>query len=320
MSEKVKEQISNWIKKITTESFEIERASTDASFREYYRIIFSESSKIVMYAPPQKEGLRDFVKINEKMSMAKINVPKIYEIDEQQGLLLMTDFGKDTYLDVLNKETVFCLYTDAIDVIHIMQTNIQSDNLKDFDKEEQNKEVQIFTEWFLGNHMKIKKDDYASSGLSEALENVLDRINTIPKSFIHRDFHSRNLMVTKSRNPGVLDFQDAMLGPITYDLVSLLRDCYVSWEDDLIESMCKTFIQKMDSNKITQEEFFYWFDITGLQRHIKAIGIFCRLNYRDNKSNYIQDIPRTMNYVKKILDKYEEFHDLRSTFSDMRLI
>ena len=127
-------------------------------------------------------------------------------------------------------------------------------------------------------------------------------------------------MVTKSRNPGVLDFQDAMLGPITYDLVSLLRDCYISWEDDLIESMCKTFIQKMDSNKITQEEFFYWFDITGLQRHIKAIGIFCRLNYRDNKSNYIQDIPRTMNYVKKILDKYEEFHDLRSTFSDMRLI
>ena len=169
----------------------------------------------------------------------------------------------------------------------------------------------------------IKKTDLDDS-LKSDLSNEFDKINSIikdiPKTFVHRDFHSRNLLVTDTSNPGVIDYQDAVLGPVTYDLVSLLKDCYITWDDGLIEDMLESFFTRIKSNSINSiSDFRYWFDITGLQRHIKAIGIFSRLNYRDNKDGYLKDIPRTYAYVDKVLNKYEDLSNLNEIFNNLEI-
>ena len=318
MNKKDVSQISNWLNEIIKGSFHIELASSDASFRTYYRINYNEGTDIVMHAPPDKESLTDVIKINTKLEDANITVPKIKKVNEDLGLILMSDFGKKVYLDNLNNETVFCLYTDAIDVIHNMQNNISTSDLMCFDMRAQKDEVNLFIDWFLKKHIGYDDKKLGDIGIEEILTDLLEKIDEIPKKFIHRDYHSRNLMLLEKGNPGVLDYQDAMTGPITYDLVSLLKDCYIKWDDELIKKMSKTYFQRADS-KTSFDVFNYWFDISGLQRHLKAIGIFSRLNYRDNKPAYMNDIPRTLSYISDTVGKYDELKEIKLVLDELRL-
>jgi aminoglycoside/choline kinase family phosphotransferase len=311
--------LTSWLASNSFDKDSISVLSADASFRQYYRATKSDTSYAVMDCPPEKENLESFLLITEKLKNAKLNVPEIFEVDREKGFLIMTDLGDNLYSKKLNDETVYCLYTDALEAIVKMQTKVDCSELKDFDKyyEEENN---LFVDWFLKKHLKTELDAALEKEITLEFNKINSIIKSIPKTFVHRDYHSRNLLITDTNNPGIIDYQDAVIGPVTYDLVSLLKDCYVSWNDGLIEDMLESFFNRMKSNTINNiSDFRYWFEITGLQRHIKAIGIFSRLNYRDNKNSYLKDIPRTYTYIEKVLNKYEELSGLNKIFSDLEV-
>ena len=309
-----------WLSENGYEKASIADLSGDASFRKYYRVKKKNLSYVVMDCPPDKENLKSFISVSEKLHNAKVNAPKLFDCDQENGFLVLSDLGDDLYSRKLDSETVYCLYTDALEAIVKMQVSVDCSDLESFDELYQ-EENNLFIDWFLGNHLEINKND----GYLDPINTEFNRLNVllkeIPQTFVHRDFHSRNLIVTNTNNPGVIDYQDAVIGPVTYDLVSLLKDCYVTWDDGLIEDMLESFFTRIKSNNISNiSDFRYWFDMTGLQRHIKAIGIFSRLNYRDNKDNYLKDIPRTYSYIEKTLKKYKDLTNLNEIFSDLNLL
>ena len=313
------EKLESWLSQNNYDVSSLRVLSGDASFRKYYRVDKDAISYVVMDCPPDKENLDAFIKISDKLQKAKINVPKLFECNEDDGFLVISDLGDNLYSKKLDKETVYCLYTDALETIVKMQINTDLSGLDNFDNlyDVENK---LFTDWFLQHHQKIDLDNSLKSDLSNEFDKINSIIIDIPKTFVHRDFHSRNLLVTDINNPGVIDYQDAVLGPVTYDLVSLLKDCYITWDDGLIEDMLESFFTRIKSNSINSiSDFRYWFDITGLQRHIKAIGIFSRLNYRDNKDGYLKDIPRTYAYVDKVLNKYKDLSNLNEIFNNLEI-
>ena len=312
------QQLVSWLDENKFDTDSLSTLSKDASFRQYFRVMKNTKSYAVMDCPPDKENLASFLRITDKLQKAKLNVPEIFESDEENGFLVMTDLGDDLYAKKLNDETVYCLYTDALEAIVKMQTKADCSDLKKFDslfKEENN----LFIEWFLKKHLNINLNDSEKEIIIE-FNKINSVLESIPKTFVHRDYHSRNLLVTDINNPGIIDYQDAVIGPVTYDLVSLLKDCYVSWNEGLVEDMLESFFTRMKSSKMNNiSDFRYWFEITGLQRHIKAIGIFSRLKYRDGKNNYLNDIPRTYKYMERVLNKYKELTPLNEMFNDLNI-
>ena len=313
------QQLVSWLDENKFDIASLAALSEDASFRQYFRVTKNNKSYAVMDCPPEKENLVSFLSITEKLKKAKLNVPEIFESDENNGFLVMTDLGDDLYSKKLNDETVYCLYTDALEAIVKMQTRVDCSNLNEFDSIFQ-EENNLFIEWFLKKHLNIKLDENSEKEIIIEFNKINSVLQSIPKAFVHRDYHSRNLLVTDINNPGIIDYQDAVIGPVTYDLVSLLKDCYVTWNDGLIEDMMESFFTRMKSSNMNNiSDFRYWFEITGLQRHIKAIGIFSRLNYRDGKNNYLNDIPRTYKYLEKVLNKYEELEALNKIFNNLSI-
>jgi aminoglycoside/choline kinase family phosphotransferase len=313
------QELTTWLSDKGYDGSSLSILSADASFRQYYRVNKNNISYAVMDCPPEDESLDTFLKITDKLQQAKLNVPEIFDCDLAKGFLVITDFGDDLYSKKLNDETVYCLYTDALEAIVKMQTKVDCTGLKDFDSfyEDENN---LFLDWFLKKHLKIELDSTSSTQVNTEFNKINNILKSIPKTFVHRDYHSRNLLVTDLNNPGIIDYQDAVMGPVTYDLVSLLKDCYVTWNDGLVEDMLESFFTRMKSDTINNiSDFRYWFEITGLQRHIKAIGIFSRLNYRDGKSSYLQDIPRTYAYMDKVLNKYKELSTLNEIFSNLEI-
>ena len=314
------QKLRAWLGENSYEKTSIADLSGDASFRKYFRVKKNNLSYVVMDCPPDKENLNSFISVTEKLRDAKVNVPELFECDKESGFLVLSDLGDDLYSRKLDSETVYCLYTDALEAIVKIQTNADYSDLDSFDDlyEEENN---LFIDWFLGNHLEINEDDGYLDSINTEFNKLNEFLKNIPKTFVHRDFHSRNLLVTDTNNPGVIDYQDAVIGPITYDLVSLLKDCYITWDDGLIEDMLESFFTRIkckENNNIS--DFRYWFDMTGLQRHIKAIGIFSRLNYRDKKDNYLKDIPRTYAYVEKTLKKYKDLTNLDEIFRELHLL
>tara|TARA_B100001063_G_scaffold138434_1_gene129316 strand:+ start:94 stop:1071 length:978 start_codon:yes stop_codon:yes gene_type:complete len=319
MSSIRKQELTAWLSDNGYDSFSLSVLSADASFRQYYRVNKNDISYAVMDCPPEDKSLDSFLKITKILQQAKLNVPEIFDCNSTEGFLVITDLGNDLYSKKLNDETVYCLYTDALEAIVKMQTKIDYSDLQDFDNfyEEENK---LFIDWFLKKHLGIELDSTSSSQINTEFNKINNILKSIPKTFVHRDYHSRNLLITDINNPGIIDYQDAVVGPVTYDLVSLLKDCYVTWNDGLVEDMLESFFTRMKSDAINNiSDFRYWFEITGLQRHIKAIGIFSRLNYRDGKSGYLQDIPRTYAYIDKVLNKYKELSTLNEIFSNLEI-
>ena len=313
------QELTTWLSDKGYDSLSLSILSADASFRQYYRVNKNNISYAVMDCPPEDESLDTFLKITDKLQQAKLNVPEIFDCDLTKGFLVITDFGDDLYSKKLNDETVYCLYTDALEAIVKMQTKVDCTGLKDFDSfyEDENN---LYIDWFLKKHLNVELDSATSEQINTEFNKINNILKSIPKTFVHRDYHSRNLLITDLNNPGIIDYQDAVMGPVTYDLVSLLKDCYVTWNDGLVEDMLESFFTRMKSDTINNiSDFRYWFEITGLQRHIKAIGIFSRLNYRDGKSSYLQDIPRTYAYMDKVLNKYKELSTLNEIFSNLEI-
>ena len=304
--------LKRWLEsELEFRDYTINPASSDASFRRYFRVVHNGENFIVMDAPPEREDTRPFVSVSRLFFDAGLNVPEVIDTDLEQGYLLLSDLGSESYLDALNKDTCERLYGDALAALAVIQTCATGD-LPAYDRALLEQEMELFRDWLVGRHLDVSLTDSQNKMLDDVFELLVDNALAQPKVCVHRDYHSRNLMVTPKNNPGILDFQDAVLGPVTYDLVSLLRDCYIKWPQEQVEEWALGYQQLALQSGILRSEhddpelFLRWFDLMGVQRHLKAAGIFARLNHRDGKSGYLDDIPRTLSYITNLESRHPD--------------
>ena len=271
-----------WLDGLGFRDYNLTPASADASFRSYHRLIADGRSLIVMDAPPEKEPCDQFIKVAQKIRAAGLNAPEIIEQNLLEGFLLLSDLGSRDYLNLLDRRTEASLYADAMDALLGMQINIDSDDLPAYDIALLNREMDLFYDWLIPKQLGLVLDQSQSDRWQAIKQTLIDNALAQPQVFVHRDYHSRNLMALDLENPGIIDFQDAVKGPITYDLVSLLRDCYISWPLELVERKVKDFHQAAIENQLTDvdfSQFLRWFNLMGIQRHLKAAGIFLSPEY-----------------------------------------
>jgi aminoglycoside/choline kinase family phosphotransferase len=292
-------------------------ASDDASFRRYFRIELAQGARIIMDAPPEKENIAAFINVAKLFADNNLHVPCIYEKELAQGFLLLEDFGNRSFLDVLTIDSADTLYRDALNSLFLLQSKIdvQYCDLPKYDTELLDKELTIFEQWYISSLCEHSLSQSEVTILKRTRSILIASANQQPSVCVHRDYHSRNLMYLKKDNPGIIDFQDAVIGPVCYDLVSLLRDCYIEWPEEKITHWLDAYYQRLLAAEIitcNRQIFQRWFDLMGMQRHLKAIGIFARLKLRDNKTGYLQDIPRTMNYVLQVCRRYPEFSEFEA--------
>ena len=307
--------LQNWLTEILgTSAFNLKPASEDASFRTYHRLFLKNKTFIVMDAPPEQENCKAFIKITKKLRACDVNVPIIHNVNIEQGFLLLSDLGNDLYLNKLNKSSIYELYSDALSTLVSIQVLVNVGGVDEYDKSLLISEMNLFREWLIEKHLNIKLSDSQVKILTTLFDLLVNNALQQPKVFVHRDFHSRNLMVTKENNPGVIDYQDAVYGPISYDLVSILKDCYIKWPKEEIDKWIDFYLNKLYEEKaqyrINRDEFVRWFDLMGVQRHLKASGIFARLSHRDGKHNFLEDIPRTLSYILDLKETYEELQPI----------
>ena len=288
-------------------------ASGDASFRRYFRLRDGKQSWIVMDAPPPMEDCRPFVSVAGFLQSMSLNVPEILAAEPEQGFLLMTDLGTCQYLDALRAEPsrAAALYDAALDALMQLQQRGEAfaDRLPDYDEALLVSEMQLFSEWLCGRHLGLSFSEPERAAWNEVCRLLASNAMSQPKVFVHRDYHSRNLMFCDAANPGILDFQDAMHGPLSYDLASLLKDCYVRLPSSEIGRLAQAFYAGLDEQRragLSYDGFFRSFELMGVQRHLKAAGIFARLLHRDGKSGYVADIPRTVRYIVDAATRYAE--------------
>jgi len=310
-------ELKVWLSdKLNIKNFEMTPASSDASFRRYFRVVWQGQTMIVMDAPPTQEDTRPFIQVADMLAKMGLNVPIIKASNEAQGYLLISDLGNQQYLDHLSEDNVDRLYADAMRSLLLMQKGDMADatTLPAYDHALLLREMELFREWFLKGHMELELSSDEEQMLDSVFEVLAQSALAQPQVLVHRDYHSRNLMLTKENNPGILDFQDAVTGPITYDLVSLLKDCYIKWPKDRINAWALDYMlqatNKQIMHTVSNDQFVKWFDLMGVQRHLKATGIFARLNTRDKKPTYLNDIPRTMSYVIEASQNYVELAPL----------
>ena len=288
-------------------------ASVDASFRRYFRVTRDADSYIVMDAPPNKEDSGPFVKVARILGGLNLNVPIILARDMERGFLLLSDLGSRLYLDALPEDgSADRLYADALRALRGMQTADArlSQDLPRYDRALLTREMELLPEWFLERHLGLKLEARERAMLDRLFDSLVDAAVSQPPCFVHRDYHSRNLLVTPENNPGILDFQDAVWGPVTYDLASLLKDCYIAWPParvrDWVREYRDNLLEAGFKLDVTAAEFLRGFDLVGLQRHIKVLGIFARLFYRDGKPQYLNDLPRVLDYARDTAANYPE--------------
>ena len=295
----------------------IEPASADASFRSYWRVASRGGTHVVMDAPPEKENLEPWLDIGARLRAAGLHAPEVFAVDRTQGFVLMEDLGARLYLPELNEHSVDALYADALDALLRMQTHVDPAGLPHFDEAFVTTELELMPEWFLRRHLgyEIGCDEWDVIELAFRL--LINEVRAQPQAFMHRDYHSRNLLVMPRtghamlESPGIIDFQGAMNGPIAYDLASLLRDCYIAWDAERVEGWLDAYGQRLRhahliDTHVDGARLRRWFDLAGLQRHVKVLGIFCRLWYRDGKRHYLADLPLTWRYVIAVARRYQE--------------
>ncbi|MDX1499170.1 MAG: phosphotransferase [Woeseiaceae bacterium] len=307
-------ELRSWVSAVTGEPDGVlEPASEDASFRRYFRFTAESGSVIVMDAPPAREDSRPFVAVAGYLAAMGINAPRVIEADLEQGFLLLDDLGSIQYLEHVsaNPSAAESLYAAAVDALVRMQLNgtAYQRELPPYDEKLLRFELSLFHDWLCGTHLGLAFDAGNERAWCDVADLLVANALEQPRVFVHRDYHSRNLMVVPEANPGVLDFQDAVEGPLTYDLVSLLRDCYIEFTPAEVADRANRFLagRAAGSGSVLDEvQFWRWFDLTGVQRHLKAAGIFARLNHRDGKPAYLRDIPRTLGYVLQVAPRYPE--------------
>ncbi len=332
MQTKENTNLYSWLNKLIAQPFSLVSITSDASLRKYYHLVLAKVGHqtnasvkyhncIVMDASLDN-SVEQFVYVANLLERALLCVPKILDYDAQQGFIVLSDLGSTHYLDVLNQNTMSRLYTDAMQSLlkqySISRRQLQATDrhkIPIFSRELLQEELNLFTDWFLLKQHKVKlqkKDKVLLQGLYDLL---IAKALEQPQVLVHRDFHSRNLMVTNYNSPGILDFQDAVLGPISYDIVSLLKDCYITWPEALVYNLALQFKVKLEKagllSAVSDKQFIFWFDFMGLQRHLKVLGIFVRLALRDGKQRYLADLPRVIYYVKSVLNKYTEYSEIQ---------
>ena len=297
---------------IGSREFAIAPASFDASFRRYFRITpvtpwRGHATLIAMDAPPPQEDCRPFVRVAHLLTAAGVHAPAVLADDIPRGFLLLSDLGTRTYLAALDGTSAPTLYIDAIDALIRWQRATREGELPPYDETLLARELNLFPDWYVVRHLGVALAPAQSAALAGAFRLVLDNNLAQPCVFVHRDYHSRNLMVTEP-NPGVLDFQDAVVGPITYDLVSLLRDAYIAWgEEQQIDWAVRYWERARDAKLPVGDDFgrfFLDFEWMGVQRQLKVLGIFARLAHRDGKRAFIDDMPRVMTYLRRACERY----------------
>jgi N-acetylmuramate 1-kinase len=304
--------LNKWLVQVLGSSqFSLNPLTGDASFRRYFRLHHSGISRIVMDAPPEKEPLHSFIAIATLLRTNGIRAPEIYAADEQQGFLLLDDFGDCLLLHEIASDTADKLYQAAITtLITLQQCPTSSYAFPHFDKQFILQELSVFNEWFLKGYLQVSLANKEAQLIEETFDWLSNEVSRQPKVVIHRDYHSRNIMVTENNQDSrlaIIDFQDAMLGPVTYDLVSLLKDCYIQWPRETVMRWLTFFYEQSPvAKEYSLPSFIRAFDLCGLQRHIKVLGVFSRLYLRDNKPNYLKDLPLTLHYVLACLESYDE--------------
>ncbi len=298
-----------WLAARIDDRFALEPASADASFRRYFRVRTARGTHILMDAPPEHEDCRPFVRIAGLLRGAGVHAPEVVDADLDAGFLLLEDFGDETYLEAIAQPArAGRLYSDALTALIRMQQI--TDEVPAYDERLLRFELSLFEDWYLVRHLGVAPPAW----LAEINDQLVAQALAQPQVFVHRDYHARNLMFVAEKNPGVLDFQDAVRGPVTYDLVSLLRDAYVGWSDDQVDAWLTEYRALATEAGIDcgpdAATFRRWFDLMGLQRQLKVAGIFARLNHRDGKARYLADIPRTLGYARRAAARYPEFAPL----------
>jgi aminoglycoside/choline kinase family phosphotransferase len=270
-----------------------------------------------MDAPPEKEDCVPFIRVAGYLESMGLNAPRVLEADLEQGFLLLSDLGSTQYLARLLEDpaTADRLYDDALDALQQMQGQgaAYQSLLPPYDEELLRFELSLFHDWLCGTHLGIRLGDGGEAKWQRLCDLLVNNALDQPQVFVHRDYHSRNLMVTADASPGILDFQDAVEGPLTYDLVSLLKDCYIKWPDERIQRWARAYFSRIDASvcgSISKKSFMRYFELMGVQRHLKAAGIFARLNHRDGKPGYLLDVPRTLSYVVDLAPRYPELEFL----------
>jgi aminoglycoside/choline kinase family phosphotransferase len=286
-----------------------ESASADASFRSYWRVHSGGRSFVVMNAPPGKEDLGPWLDVARRLRMAGLNAPAVLATDLDAGFVLMSDLGTRLYLPELRDHTADALYGDALHALVRMQAAVATEGLPDYDHPRLLAELELMPTWFLQRHLGLVPACEGWDVIEIAFDALLRAALAQPRAFVHRDYHSRNLLLVEGANPGIIDFQDAVRGPLTYDLVSLLRDCYIAWPRERVLGWAESHRLALRSAGLTDADaatWKRWFDFMGLQRHIKVLGIFCRLWYRDGKAGYLGDLPLVLRYTLDVADEYAE--------------
>lgn len=299
-----------WLgRELGSDSFDLAPASSDASFRRYFRATLNGSNYIVMDAPPAHEDCRPFIHVAGMFGEAGVHVPKVLAQDLEQGFLLLSDLGSTTYLSILNEANAHELYLDANSALVKIQLASKPAVLHEYDRELLTRELNLFPEWYVGRHLNAALSPEQQEILRSVFERVLSNNLSQPRVYVHRDYHSRNLMVSDP-NPGVLDFQDAVYGPITYDLASLYKDAYIRWDEEQVLDWTIRYWEAARKERLPVShdfyEFYRDFEWMGVQRHIKVLGIFARLFHRDSKDGYLKDMPLVMDYLRKACERYPE--------------
>jgi aminoglycoside/choline kinase family phosphotransferase len=303
------EQLRGWLgARLGPDTLELKPASADASFRRYFRVSLGDDRTwIAMDAPPQREDCRPFVRVAELMRAAGVNAPEVLAQDLERGFLLLTDLGETTYLDALNDTNADRLFADAIEALIKWQLASREGTLPPYDETLLRRECDLFPEWYVARHLGLQLASAQRQALADAVTAVIARSLAQPGVFVHRDYMPRNLMVSDP-NPGVIDFQDAVYGPVTYDLVSLTRDAFVSWQEERVIDWAARYWDRARGLRLPVgadfSEFYRDFEWMGLQRHLKVLGIFARIHYRDGKNGYLQDTPRFMRYARAVAGRY----------------
>jgi hypothetical protein len=309
-----KQQLEAWLQQTLNQTFTLTTASADASFRRYFRVHLADKTLIAMDAPPPQEDCTPFVKAAKFLLDAGLNVPIVMAQDLGNGFLLLSDLGDDTYLRHLNNDTAQMLYGDATNALIKMQLASQPNVLPYYDEALLTREMQLFPDWYIAKHLNFELKAEQQVVLSNTFTLLNKNILSQGQVTVHRDYHSRNLMVTHENNPGILDFQDAVYGAITYDLVSLLKDAYIEWDEEQIIDWAVRYWEPAKKSGLPVpndfSEFYRDFEWMGAQRHIKILGIFARLYHRDGKDGYLKNMPLVMHYLRKVCERYVELRPM----------
>jgi len=289
-------------------------ASADASFRRYWRFPYQGRTLIAVDAPPEHEDSARFARLARAFRNAGLNAPEVLAEDHQQGFLVVSDLGCRTYLNELKPARADSLYGDAIAALIKLQLGLPADELPVYDAAFLRRELDLFRQWLLGELLQIELSESEAEDLERVFGILIENALEQPRAAVHRDFHSRNLMLTDADTPGILDLQDAVAGPITYDLASLLKDCYIAWPRQQVLGWLEVYAEQAQANGLLsaaeRPQLLRWFDLMGAQRHLKAAGIFARLAVRDGKQGYLADLPRTLGYLQELGPLYPALQPL----------